>query len=76
MNLMPAILRGGTSTRNMAGAPSGSAEGLGPYNCVDLILVLSTGSLEDLIEAIVGAVAVDSKWDNDALNTVVGFRHT
>ena len=31
----------------------------------------STGSLEDLIEAIVGAVAVDSKWDNDALNTVV-----
>lgn len=30
----------------------------------------STGSLEDLIEAIVGAVAVDSNWDSNALDTV------
>ena len=31
----------------------------------------SSGSLEDLIEAIVGAVAVDSKWNSNVLDSVV-----
>ena len=55
MILMPAILRGVTATRKMAGAPSGSAEGLGLYNGVVLILVLS--NLFELIVFIIYNVA-------------------
>ena len=31
----------------------------------------SSGSLEDMIEALVGAVAIDSNWDSNALESVV-----
>ena len=32
---------------------------------------VSLGSLEDMIEALVGAVAIDSKWDSNSFETVV-----